>query len=250
MPEATLASLRVLVTRPQGEGSDEWVEALREAGADPVPYPTLMVAPPDSWEAVDAALSRIAVYDFLVFTSQTTVAFLISRIPGRRLPRKLRASIVAVGPATARAVERAGGMVAFLPADNRQEGLVDVLRPVAPGKLVMLPIAAGGRALLAETLRSWGCGVDVLTVYRMLPKDGLCEPPAFDAAVFASPSALRAYIAAIGVASLVGKTVAVIGPTTAKEAAANGIRVVSAESPDIQALIRAIARSRQNQGET
>jgi uroporphyrinogen-III synthase len=249
MPQATLVSLRVLLTRPQGEGSDEWAAALRAAGAEPVLYPTLTVVPPDSWEAVDTALARLADYDFLVFTSQTTVALLVGRMPGGRFPPRLRAGIAAVGPATARAVEKAGGVVSFLPADNRQEGLVEVLRPVAPGRRVLFPIAAGGRALLAESFRSWGCDVDVITVYRMLPKEDLDEPPPFDAAIFASPSALHAYLAVTGPTSLVAKTVAVIGRTTANEAAANGIHATIADTPDVDALIRAIAQGRKNQGE-
>jgi uroporphyrinogen-III synthase len=249
MPQVMLSSLRVLLTRPQGEGNDEWATALRATGAEPVLYPTLNVVPPDSWEIVDTAIGRLVDYDFLVFTSQTTVAFFVGRMTGGRLPPGLRAGIAAVGPATARAVERAGGVVTFLPADNRQEGLVEVLRPAAPGRRVLLPIAAGGRALLAETLRSWGCDVDVITVYRMMPREDLDAPPPFDAAIFASPSALRAYLAGPGGASLQGKTVAVIGRTTAATAAANGVHASTAESPDIESLISAIAQGRKHQGE-
>jgi uroporphyrinogen-III synthase len=248
MPSVSLAFLRVLVTRPQGEGSDEWATALRAAGATVLAFPTLTVVAPESWAAVDAALARLPSYDFLIFTSQTTVDGLLGRMAGRRFPPTLQPAIAAVGPATARAIEKGAGSVALLPADNRQEGLLEALRPVATGKRVLLPMAAGGRALLAETLRAWGCEVDVVTVYRTRPKADLGVPPAFDAAIFASPSALRAYLAALGAASLAGKIVAVIGPTTANEAAANGIPAVVAASPDIEAIIAAIAKQRNHQG--
>lgn len=249
MPHVLLPSLRVLVTRPHGEGSDEWAAALLAAGATPLAFPTLTTAPPESWAAVDAALARVHTYDLLVFTSQTTVRFLLARMEGQRFPPDLRAMIAAVGPATTRAIEMAGGVVALQPRDSRQEGLLEALRPVAAGKRVFLPMAAGGRTLLAQTLRTWGCEVEVVTVYRTLPKTELGAPPPFDAAIFASPSALRAYLAAAGAASLAGKTVAVIGPTTAGEAAANGIPAVVAASPDIDALVEAIAQQRRNQGE-
>jgi uroporphyrinogen-III synthase len=243
-----LPSLRVLLTRPQGDGTDEWAAALRAAGAQVLAFPTLTVVPPNSWAAVDAALDRLESYDLLIFTSQTTVDFLLGRMAGRRFPPGLRAAIAAVGPATARAIEKGGGSVTLLPADNRQEGLLEALRPVAAGKRALLPMAAGGRALLAETLRAWGCEVDVVTVYGTRPRADLGMPPAFDAAIFASPSALRAYLAGVGAASLAGKIVAVIGPTTANEAAANGISVVLAASPDIAAIIAAIAEQRNHQG--
>jgi uroporphyrinogen-III synthase len=243
-----LPSLRVLLTRPQGDGSDEWAAALHAAGATVLAFPTLAVVPPESWDAVDSALARLPSYDFLIFTSQTTVDFLLGRMAGQRFPPALRAAIAAVGPATARAIEKGGGSVALLPADNRQEGLLEALRPVAAGKRVLLPMATGGRALLAETLRAWGCEVDVVAVYGTRPRADLGVPPPFDAAIFASPSALRAYLAAVGAASLAGKTVAVIGPTTANEAAAHGISAAVAASPDIEAIIEAIASQRNHQG--
>ena len=222
--------------------------ALRAAGARPLAFPTVTTAPPESWSALDAALAQLHSYDFLVFTSQRTVQFLLARMAGRRFPSDLRATIAAVGPATARAIEQAGAAVALLPKDSRQEGLIEVLRPVAAGKRVFLPIAAGGRPLLAQTLRAWGCEVEAVTVYRTVPKAALGPPPAFDAAIFASPSALRAYLAAAGAASLAGKIVAVIGPTTASEAAASGVSAVVAASPDIDAILEAIAQQRNNQG--
>ena len=188
-------------------------------------------------------------YDWLVFTSQTTVEFVLGRMPRRCFPPKLHPKIVAVGPATARAIEAASGRVALRPAESRQEGLAAALGGLAAATRVLLPIAAGGRALLPEALRDRGCAVDVVPVYRTQPVADLPEPPPFDAATFASPSALRAYLSGAGGASLRGKIVAVIGPTTATEAAAHGISATVAVSPHIHALISAIATARQSQGD-
>jgi uroporphyrinogen III methyltransferase/synthase len=249
MPQVSLAGLRVLLTRPESDGADDWALAFVAAGAEPVPYPTIVIAPPVSWQALDEALAKLGGYDWIVFTSQTALSFVLGRLPGGRLPAAMRAKIAAVGPATGQAIERGGGRVALLPEDSRQEGLALALASVPPGARVLLPVAAGGRALLAESLHSQGCMVDVVTAYRTIPRADLPPPPDFNVATFASPSALRAYLTHVGRDSLAGKMVAVIGPTTAREAVASGICPAVAQTPDVDALILAIAQSRTTQGD-
>jgi uroporphyrinogen-III synthase len=249
MPQVSLAGLHVLLTRPESEGADDWAAAFAAAGAEPIPYPTIAIVPPASWQALDEALGRLASYDWMIFTSQTALPFVLGRLPGKRFPAAMRAKIAAVGPSTALAIERGGGQVAILPEDNRQEGLIEAFRFLPAGSRVLLPIAVGGRGLLAESLRSRGGVVDVVPVYQTVPRAELPLPPAFDVATFASPSALRAYLARAGQESLAGKIVAVIGPTTANEAEANGIRPVIAQIPDVDALVLAIAQSRTTQGD-
>ena len=246
MPQVTLAGLRVLLTRPQSEGADDWALAFAAAGAEPVPYPTIAIVAPTSWRDLDEAVAGLARYDWVLFTSQAAVSFVLARLPNQRFPAALRAKVAAVGPTTAQAIERGGGRVELLPEDSRQEGLVEALRLVPAGSRLLLPVAAGARTLLAESLRTRGCVVDVVTVYRAMPRADLPPPPVFDVATFASPSALRAYLAHAGRESLAGKTVAVIGPTTAKEATASGLLPLVAETPDVHALILALTKSRTN----
>jgi len=188
MSRASLAGLRVLLTRPEGEGADEWAAAFVQVGAVPIAYPTVAIRPPESWRPVDESVANLDAYDWMVFTSQTAVGFFARRLPNGLLPSDLRAEIAAVGQNTAQAVERKGGKVALVPADNRQEGLVQALRDLPAGTRVLLPLAAGARGLLAQSLRAIGCTVDVVTVYRTEPKRDLPAPPEFDVAVFASPS--------------------------------------------------------------
>ena len=248
MSRPALAGLRVLLTRPAGEGADEWAAAFAEAGAIAIAYPTVDILPPESWRPVDEAAASLDAYDWMVFTSQTAVGFFASRLPSGRLPSDLRTKIAAVGKSTARSIERQGGKVALVPADSRQEGLVQALRDLPAGTRVLLPLAAGGRTLLAQSLRASGCTVDVVTVYRTESKPDLPRPPEFDAAVFASPSALKAFTDHFRTSALAGKTVAVVGPTTAAEAETHGLCAVVADTPGVDALVLAISRSRPNQG--
>jgi len=250
MSRASLAGLRVLLTRPEGEGADEWAAAFVQVGAVPIAYPTVAIRPPESWRPVDESVANLDAYDWMVFTSQTAVGFFARRLPNGLLPSDLRAEIAAVGQNTAQAVERKGGKVALVPADNRQEGLVQALRDLPAGTRVLLPLAAGARGLLAQSLRAIGCTVDVVTVYRTEPKRDLPAPPEFDVAVFASPSALKAFVDHLGPSALADKTVAVIGHTTATEAETNGLRAVVADKPGVDALVLAISQSRLNEGGT
>ena len=161
----------------------------------------------------------------------------------------LRPKLAAVGAKTAEAIARGGGRADVIATDQRQEGLSHAFETLPSGTRVLLPMAAGGRTLLADDLRARGCRVDVVAVYQTLPKSDLPPPPAFDVATFASPSSLRAFLAGPGKSALAGKRVAVIGPTTAQEAAAHGLVAAVAKSPSAEALIRAIAESRRGKGE-
>lgn len=248
MSSASLAGLRVLLTRPRAEGVEEWAAAFALAGAVPLAYPTIVITPPKSWQALDEAMARLESYDWMVFTSQTAVDFFANHLPTGQFHTGMRPKMAAVGQRTALAIQRRGGRVALVSTDNRQEGLVEALRDLPPGAHVLCPLAASGRPLLAQSLRARGCIVDVVTVYRTEPRTDLPAPPEFDVATFASPSALRAFVKGLGPQALAEKTVAVIGPTTAEEAESSGLVTVVAETPDVDALILAIAQSRSNQG--
>src|SRR5882757_719519 len=61
MSPLLLAGLRVLVTRPL-EHSAGWMRAFAAAGAVAIPYPTVDVVPPSSWQPLDEALARLGEY--------------------------------------------------------------------------------------------------------------------------------------------------------------------------------------------
>jgi uroporphyrinogen III methyltransferase / synthase len=241
-----LRGWRVLVTRPR-EQIAALAEALHALGGEPVAYPTIELAPPPDWAAFDAALAGPAP-DWIVFTSPSAVRSTTARAAATRARAALaRPKVAAVGLETARAVTDAGLVVAVVPAadDQRQEGLATALADLAPGTRVLFPQTLGGREHLRDVLAARGCLVDVVPVSQTLPVRDLPALPAFDAAAFASPSALRALCARWGAQALASAAVAVIGPTTAAAARELGVRVdAMPDAPSMPALAAALAAHR------
>jgi uroporphyrinogen III methyltransferase/synthase len=261
-----LADWRVLVTRPEGDTAGPFAEALAAAGATPVLYPTIAVAPPPSWELLDAAIdsssqARLAGvhahasgYGWAIFTSPSAVGFTLGRLAARGLTVEVLAGVrlAAVGTETARALDAAGLQGTLVPpADRqRQEGLLEALLaalppPGAPGARILFPQALGGRELVRDELARRGYAVDVVPVSQTIALPLAEPPPAFDVATFASPSALRAFVERLGVERLAQALVAVIGPTTASAATALGVRVdAMPPNPSVPALVRCLIELR------
>lgn len=246
----------VLITRAREQAGV--LRALLEgAGARVEECPAIRFDAPLSWEPLDEALRAAQAYDWIVFTSANTVRFVFERLFVLGLgPRALVGPrVIAIGPATAQALERAGLPVETVPEEFRAEAVADTLTAASTtlkGARVLLPRAEVAREILPETLRARGAVVDVVVAYRTTPDTegvqrarDLLAAGGVDAITFTASSTVRAVLdvlAGEALPLLAGTVVAAIGPITADTLREAGIEpaVVAGEYTTV-GLVSALA---------
>jgi uroporphyrinogen III methyltransferase/synthase len=170
---------RVIVTRPEGHAS-ELTAALEAAGAECLTVPVIEIIDPESWDQLDAAISRLDTYDWIVFASGNGVRGFCRRLAlARKDGRALgTARLAAIGPATQEAVEAAGFVCDLVPAEFRSEGLVAAFSGLPAGGRFLLVRAEAGRHVLRHELEAAGHQVDEVAAYRSRPITQLSPPVA------------------------------------------------------------------------
>jgi uroporphyrinogen-III synthase len=250
-----LSGRRVLVTR-RSEQAGRLATGLAALGASVLEIPTLELAPPADPAPLDQALGRLHRYDWLVFTSANAVHAVARRLlalgvdpapVGRALP------VASVGAATSDALREQfpGAEPALQPeAGFRAEALVELFAiHGCAGQRLLLPASDRARDVLPRGLEALGARVETVVAYRTVAPEGLAGR--LDAAlregvhlvVFASPSAVEAFLAASGAKGR-ALPAAVIGPSTEAAARAGGldVRAVAAPSTD-EGLLSAVEKA-------
>ncbi|MDB5071154.1 MAG: uroporphyrinogen-III C-methyltransferase [Candidatus Eremiobacteraeota bacterium] len=240
---------RVLVTRPAHQ-ADDFATRLWEAGAEPILAPTIAIGPPrDPAPARDAA-ACVREYDWVVFTSRNGVDAFFDALG--ELGRDARAfgdvRIAAIGPKTAEALAMRGIRVDLIPPEFVNEAVAtELLARTVPGDRILIYRAQEAREVLPETLRENGRVADVVAAYatRFVDDPDLAEKTErADIVTFTSSSTVAGFVHNVPHASalLASKTVAAIGPITAKTARDAGFRVgVVADEFTVDGLMRALA---------
>ena len=243
---------RIVITRPRAQAA-EFAEALEAAGAEVIPFPTIDTAPPPSLAALDVALRRAGDFDWVIFTSANGVRVFFERLQvlGTDVRDWHRAHFAAIGPQTARAVQRYGVRVDTVPDEYRAEAVVAALSQIGvAGKRILLPRAAGARAVLPQQLREHGATVeDVATYTTVLPRVNAQElrqwlaSGAVDLVTFTSSSTVHNFVTLLNgdIADLLRRvTIGCIGPVTAETARNYGMHVaIQPQSYTIPAFVDA-----------
>jgi uroporphyrinogen-III synthase len=189
---------RILITRSPHQAS-ELADALRALGADPILIPTIELTTPTTYAPLDAALTHLNHFHWLLFTSANAVEAFHQRlatlpelsealkghgfsgaikVPGEGRTLAPEASlatprIAAIGPATARALESIHLNPTLIPEKAVAESLAAALLPYAlqsdktPTRFLLIR-AEAARDHLPEILRAAGAEVTIAPAYRTI----------------------------------------------------------------------------------
>jgi len=242
---------KVLVTRPNHQ-ADGLADPLRELGAEVLLQPAIEISEPTDWSPVDAALSQVQSYDWLVFSSKNGVNATLDRL--RSLGRDLRAlggvKLATVGQATADALRAYHLEPDLVPERFIADELAAALAQDASGKRFLLLRASRGREVLAETLTAAGAIVEQVVVYNST--DAPAPDPKISAALAAgeidwvtvTSSAIARSLGTMFGASLKKTRLATISPQTTSALAELGLApAAEATQYDMSGVVAAICRS-------
>jgi uroporphyrinogen III methyltransferase/synthase len=254
---------RILVTRAK-EQAGGTAALLRDCGAEPVVVPTIELHPPSDAAPLARALDalRAGAYRWVAFTSANGVEHTWEALAAAGGDARAfgPARIGAIGPATARALERRGLRPDVVATEFRGELLAEAMLSAIRSEgqsapRVLIARAAKARDVLPDALREAGCEVDVVAAYETRPP----SPPAVEdllreleggrlnAVTFTSSSTVENLCDLLGAraSELLGRVrVASIGPITTATAAARGLRVdVTAGEYTVPGLVEALVAS-------
>jgi uroporphyrinogen-III synthase len=246
-----LTNKRILITRTRHQAS-ELAAQLEALGATPILIPTIEIIPPATFAPLDAALTCLRTYDWLLFTSVNAVEAFHRRAQFLRLTQ-LPKHIAVIGPATLSAANAIGLTVDLIPPRYIAESLAEYLLPEAPGKSFLLVRAAEARDHLPETLTAAGATVTIAEAYRnQIPAESIPALQALfvspenypDAITFTSASTARNLCALLEASNLTlppGIVLASIGPITSEALRDQGHEpTVEAREPTIPALVQSL----------
>lgn len=201
---------RVLITRCP-EDFEETRQLAETFGLTALSFPLLKRQP--------LTIAEPPAHDWALFTSPAAVRLWPYPTP----PGKL---LACVGAPTARAAEERGWPVAFVPGRATGTDLAREL-PAPPGSSVALPVSVRGGAPVTRGLEGRGILVTRVNLYETRatapsPEALALVGQGFEAVLFASPTATRAWAEYLPGGSLKKKLILSIGPSTTTACGALG----------------------------
>lgn len=172
--------------RPDDERASEAAEIVRKLGTEPFSDPMLAVEPTGEAPRMDA--------DYTVLTSKTGVEL------ASEAGWQPNGTVVAIGTATASALESAGYTVDRMPEEFSSTGLLEELRSDVPGYRVEVARSDHGSPVLTNGLDEAGAYVHETVLYRLIRPDGAGESASaaatgsIDGACFTSPLTVEHFL--------------------------------------------------------
>ncbi len=173
---SSLAGKTILVTRAAGQ-SGHFAQLLQQHGATVIEMPTLEITPPSSWAGLDAAITRLNDFDWLMLTSANAVDYFFERLATQLqdLGALGGIKIAVVGEKTAFFLRKRGMEPDFIPPDFIADAMVvNFPGPIAGKKFLFPRVESGGREVLVKEFTEQGALITEVAAYQ-----SAC-PPAID----------------------------------------------------------------------
>ena len=236
---SSLKGKTVVVTRARSQSS-EFMSLLEKTGAKSIPFPTIEIVSPDSWEECDTAIKNLASYDALILSSTNAVDKFFSRLENDSLELLKRKSVYVVGEKTKAVVEKYGISPVDPPAVFDGKHLAEkILSDDVSGKRFLAPKGNLGKSTIRCRLEEKGAVVDEAIVYKTVaPSIAEAEnitrkfsQKEIDVITFFSPSAVENCAAIVPAELLNSAVIAVIGNATKQAAEEHQLNVSIVADP-------------------
>lgn len=192
---------RVVVTRAREQAS-ELRRMLEDSGAHVLQFPTIEIAPPESFDSLDRAVDET--FDWLVFTSVNGVQYFFERLfaKGKDVRALAGTKIAAVGQSTADDLRARGLSPDVVPERFISTELLPLLAEDQRGIRTAVIRAEHGNDDLIDELRRRGGDVTLAVAYRTIAAEydldelrQLIESDAIDVLTFSSASTVEHFCA-------------------------------------------------------
>lgn len=243
----------IVVTR-DSRGNAEFAAKIVTRGGYPIEFATMAIKPLTDTNLFSEILTKLAEYDWIVFTSRNGVAVFFDAL--RNSGRDARAlgpvKIAAIGSETAAKLDRYGVAADFVPSlfTGRELGEQLLKSAKLRDKKVLLLRSAIASDELVDILEQGGAEVKNVAVYTVTAEKGKSdwlteqiERGSIHWLTFASPSSARMFFERIPgeIVNSSSAKIASIGPVTSKQLQQLGISVhVTAKEHTIYGLLAAI----------
>ncbi|MEA4901152.1 uroporphyrinogen-III C-methyltransferase [Desulfitobacterium sp.] len=243
---------RIVVTRARHQAS-VLSQEIEDLGGEPWEFPAIELAPPSDPSQLIKAVRELKRFNWLVFTSVNGVEEFFKVLKEQKKDVRDLAGIelVAIGPATQKALENRSLRVTFVPEEYRAEKIIEGLASrVLPGQSVLLARAEEARDILPESLKALGADVWDVPAYRTVLGQAdkkelktMLSEKMIHAVTFTSSSTVRNFLKLLDgdTALLEGVKLFSIGPITSATARELGLTIHrEAEKYTIKGLVQAL----------
>ena len=244
----SLKGKTVVVTRPE-DRSGTLTQRLRELGAEVVDYPCIRTVAREENPELEEAIGNLSRYRCLVFTSPAgpEIFFRRLRAAGRDARALSGLTLAAIGPKTAKALEKHGVTADLVPETYDSDHLAKALE-VVEGP-VLLCRASRGSTALPEMLERKGIPFADVPIYDTVYTSP--DPQKVDALLgekllvtFTSASTVRGFVESLPGRDLKNVIGCCIGKQTETEAKKYGLTTVVSQEATMDSLMETIKEVR------